>query len=101
MTLDDLKARAETFFEWPDPAQKRTVTTTSAILFAHAMVQQAASDPGESRQHADSLADHLDDALDLADPDGEDDSLHAARSVLREYRLFQLLRAGQTDLFAE
>lgn len=34
MTLDELRALADEFFEWPEGRRRRTVSTFSALLFA-------------------------------------------------------------------
>ena len=38
MTFDEMKAKADAFFEWPSD-KRDYVTTTSAVLFALAMYQ--------------------------------------------------------------
>lgn len=39
MTLDDLRALADEFFEWPDDGDRRTVSTISALLFAQHVLE--------------------------------------------------------------
>ena len=39
MTLDDLRALADKFFEWPEGSGRQTVTTFSALLFAQHVLQ--------------------------------------------------------------
>ena len=39
MTLDDLRALADEFFEWPIAHNKSNITMTSALLFAQHVVQ--------------------------------------------------------------
>lgn len=39
MTLDELRALADKFFEWPEGSGRQTVTTFSALLFAQHVLQ--------------------------------------------------------------
>lgn len=40
MTLDELRAEAEAFFEWPSDS-KDSVTLASALIFAQLMIQKS------------------------------------------------------------
>jgi len=50
MTRDEIKAKAEEFFEWPDE-RRDVVTYTSALLFAEECVKAASCAPWLTEAH--------------------------------------------------
>lgn len=48
MTKDEIKAEFDAFIEWPDSKNKRTVTTTSALIFAEVIAAMAVAKEREA-----------------------------------------------------
>lgn len=65
MTLDELRALADKFFEWPEGSGRQTVTTFSALLFAQHVLQLREKSLGtENNAGMDALRDAAQRQLD-------------------------------------
>ena len=70
MTLDQLRALADKFFEWPEGSGRQTVTTFSALLFAQHVLQLREKSLGtENNAGMDALRDAAQQALEALDRD--------------------------------
>ena len=65
MTLDELHALANEFFEWPEGSGRQTVTTFSALLFAkHVLEMQRKAHAAENSAGVNALRDAAQRQLD-------------------------------------
>ena len=65
MTLDELHALANEFFEWPEGSGRQTVTTFSALLFAkHVLEMQRKAHAAENSAGVNALRDAAQQALE-------------------------------------
>lgn len=88
MTLDDIRALADKFFEWPEGSGRQTVTTFSALLFAQHVLQLREKSLGTATSATTptlrEAAQQALEALEQDNPAGRTATITALRAALEQ-----------------
>ena len=117
MTLDELHALADKFFEWPEGSGRQTVTTFSALLFAQHVLEMhekslemhEKSLGTENNAGVDALRDAAQQALEsnslagilLREHDNVEQAINYAERMAQRYANFKSLMAMEYQDAAE